>query len=70
LSPKDPELEEKKKFIESNLMIPEWLEFGACTPNTIALIRSGLNRSAAIQAAKQIPKTFSGYPLTLIVEEK
>lgn len=70
LSPDDPKFEEQRKWIESKLLIPEWLELGACTANAIAMIRSGINRSAAIEAAKQIPVGFSGDPISLLVDER
>lgn len=70
LSSDDPEHEEERRFIERQLSIPEWLELGACTPGIITLIRSGINRSAAIEAARYIPRGFVGDPLSWLMENR
>lgn len=66
LDPNDPEYEEKMKSIDRKLSLHEWLEMGACTRSVISLIRSGINRSAAIAASEKIPKNFKGDPLSFL----
>ena len=68
LTSEDPESEETKKRIAYQLSIPEWLELGACTPTAIIMIRSGINRSAALEAAKYIPRNIREDPISWLVE--
>ncbi len=42
------------------LLMPEMLELGAHHPNVIAMIRLGINRSAAIEAAQFMPERYDG----------
>jgi len=68
LTSEDPEFEEERKRIAYQLSLPEWLELGACTPNAITMIRSGINRSAAIEAARYIPRGIREDPISWLVE--
>lgn len=52
--------EETRKSVEYRLSIPEMLELGASIPTTIAMIRSGVNRSAAIKATNLLPREIKG----------
>ncbi len=66
----DSEKEQVRKWLEYQLSVPEMLELGACTPTAIQLIRSGINRSAAIEASKCIPQYIEGDPLSWLVENR
>jgi hypothetical protein len=68
LDPNDPKYEETIKSIDRKLSLHEWLEMGACDHNVIALIRSGINRSAAINASEKIPINFKGDTLSFVKE--
>ena len=52
--------DEQKEKYEHNLSLPLMLELGAYNPLVINMIRSGINRSVAIEASKYLPADFKG----------
>ncbi len=69
-TPLSSQEEEKRKSVEYRLSIPEMLELGASIPTTIAMIRSGINRSAAIKATNLLPREMVGDPVSWLVKNK
>ena len=52
--------DEQKEKYKHNLSLPLMLELGAYNPHVINMIRSGINRSVAIEASKYLPADFKG----------
>ncbi|HIH25032.1 TPA: DEAD/DEAH box helicase [Candidatus Woesearchaeota archaeon] len=52
------------------LSVDEMLEMGACTPAALNMIRDGISRSAAIEAARFIPKGLEGDLASWVVKNK
>jgi len=70
ISSDDPKKEKVRKFVEYQLSIPEMIELGACNPTVLSMIRSGINRSVAIEAAKFIPQNIKGDPISWFVQNR
>lgn len=71
LKPSDDPLREKlRKSLEYQLSIPEMIELGACDPTVLRIIRSGINRSVAIEAARFIPEKIEGNPVSWLVQNR
>ena len=52
--------DEQKEKYGHNLSLPLMLELGAYNPHVINMIRSGINRSVAIEASNYLPTDFKG----------